>query len=108
MNEKRKKPRIKIEIIGSLKIENKNISVNIIEIGVGGLCFLSKTLLVYGEEGNIFFKLENKNIAISGRICRINGNKYVFKYNQNESNNIIFINNFILSCYWGKEFKKLL
>ena len=108
MNEKRKKPRIKVELRGSLSLENKNILIDIVEIGAGGICFLSKTLLVYGEEATAYFRLDNKEIGIKGRICRINGNKCILKYDYDETVNINFINNFILNCYWGKDFKKMI
>jgi hypothetical protein len=98
-NEKRKKPRVKLEIEGIMKINKTESKILILNVGVGGCYFQSFSIFNIGEEIEISFEIEKKILMVKGNISRINGKNYTMKYDNPSSEFLSYIEKYILNFY---------
>jgi hypothetical protein len=98
-NQKRHKPRIKVEIEGKLKIKDKKLNILILNIGVGGCYFQSFSTFNLGEKVEISFVLQKKVLTVEGTIFRINNKNYTIRYENPSEEFIAMIEKYILNFY---------
>ncbi len=69
-------------------------SVEILDVSIGGLCFLTNTQVMIHNRLNFKFLFGSETITMSGSVARINGREVGVKFTSTEKEVIKFVNSY--------------
>ncbi|MEQ8349872.1 MAG: PilZ domain-containing protein [Leptospiraceae bacterium] len=106
--QKRKKARAQIQAEAEFALNNSGgfQTCQLVDIGIGGLSFTSRSTLYQGDRLSIRFRLLERQVEFGGEVSRVSGKYVGMAFIEPAEEDLELIQKYIHSNFFDKERKK--